>query len=174
LRKPKIYRRIRAQIWRDTVELIKAYPLTGSGLGTYESAFYPFKRVAPMNTVDYAHNDYMQVMAEMGLIGFAVGLFFIVRTMQRTLRGAVYARSMDQRYLAIGCIAAITGILLHSFVDFNMYVPANGYASAWVLGIAGLNLWQRAPVSDRRSPKSESERERRSEPSATTAAHPTW
>ena len=88
--------------------LIREYPLTGSGLGTYESAFYRFKTVAPMGTVDYAHNDYMQVMAEMGLIGFAVGLFFIVRTMQRTLRGAVYARSMDHRYLAIGCVAAIS------------------------------------------------------------------
>lgn len=136
----------RAQIWRDTVGLIKAYPLTGSGLGTYESAFYPFKTVAPMHTVDYAHNDYMQVMAEMGLIGFATGLFFILRTLQRTMRGAVYARSFDQRYLAIGCIAAMTGILLHSFVDFNMYVPANGFAFAWVLGIAGLNLRGHAPA----------------------------
>jgi O-antigen ligase len=136
----------RAQIWRDTVGLIKAYPWTGSGLGTYESAFYPFKSVAPMSTVDYAHNDYMQVMAEMGLIGFAAGLFFIARTLHRTLRGGVYARSLDQRYLAIGCVASMTGILLHSFVDFNMYVPANGFAFAWVLGIAGLNLRGHAPA----------------------------
>jgi O-antigen ligase len=164
----------RAQIWRDTVGLIQAYPLTGSGLGTYESAFYPFKTVAPMNTVDYAHNDYMQVMAEMGLIGFAAGLFFILRTMQRTLRGAVYARSMDQRYLAIGCIASITGILLHSFVDFNMYVPANGYAFAWILGIAGMNLRRRAPsTTEKRASSSTFEPGRKPEPSAQTTTQPT-
>jgi hypothetical protein len=109
----------------------------------------------------------------MGLFGFAVGLFFIVRTMQRTLRGAIYARSMDHRYLAIGCIASMTGILLHSFVDFNMYVPANGYAFAWVLGIAGLNLRQRAPMSEPRSSKSETGPEKRPEPSAEATAQPT-
>lgn len=161
----------RAQIWRDTVGLIKAYPLTGSGLGTYESAFYRFKTVAPMNTVDYAHNDYMQVMAEMGLIGFAVGLLFIVRVMHRNMRAAVYARSADHRYLAVGCIASMTGILLHSFVDFNMYVPANGFAFAWVLGIAGLNL--REGVPGLRVAKSGIGLEQKPQPSARAVAHPT-
>src|SRR6185312_12347452 len=53
----------RLQIWRDTVGLVKAYPLFGCGLGAYESCFLRFKTAAPMNTVDYAHNDYLQVLA---------------------------------------------------------------------------------------------------------------
>lgn len=147
----------RAQIWRDTAGLVKAYPLTGCGLGAYPSCFYKFKTVAPMSTVDYAHNDYLQVLAEMGVVGFVAGLLFILRVLERAFRGAVHARSVDQRYLAIACLASIAGILLHSFVDFNMYVPANGYAFAWVLGIAGLNLREPAPRASVRYRDSEGE-----------------
>lgn len=129
----------RAQIWRDSVSLVKDYPLTGCGFGTYESCFYRYKQVAPMFTVDYAHNDYLQVLAEAGVIGFAAGLIFLLAILFRAVRGIVYARSIDSRFLNIACVASITGILLHSLVDFNMYVPANAMAFSWVLGIAALN-----------------------------------
>jgi len=135
----------RAQVWRDTENLVKAYPLFGCGMGAYESCFLRYKTVAPMNTVDYAHNDYLQVLAELGVFGFAAGLIFVGRLVQRTARGTFYARSVDERYLAIACLAAITAILLHSLVDFNMYVPANGFAFAWIAGIAAAQSRTRAP-----------------------------
>jgi len=127
----------RVQMWRDTTGLIKAYPLFGCGMGGYESCFLRYKTVAPMATVDYAHNDYLQVLAELGIFGFCAGLIFVMRIVQRTARAAAYASSIDQQYIAIACLASIIAILLHSFVDFNMYVPANGMAFAWVAGIAG-------------------------------------
>jgi O-antigen ligase len=135
----------RAQIWRDTKNLVKAYPLFGCGMGAYESCFLRYKTVAPMYTVDYAHNDYLQVLAELGVFGFAAGLIFVGRLVQRTARGTFYARSVDERYLSIACLAAMTAILLHSVVDFNMYVPANGFAFAWIAGAAGAQLRARAP-----------------------------
>jgi O-antigen ligase len=98
-----------------------------------------------MYTVDYAHNDYLQVLAELGVFGFAAGLIFVGRLVQRTARGTFYARSVDERYLSIACLAAMTAILLHSVVDFNMYVPANGFAFAWIAGAAGAQLRARAP-----------------------------
>jgi hypothetical protein len=41
--------------------------------------------------------------------------------------------------IAIGCLGAASAILLHSFVDFNMYVPANGLEFAWILGVAAVS-----------------------------------
>jgi O-antigen ligase len=90
-----------------------------------------------MNTVDYAHNDYLQVLAEFGVFGAIAGLVFVLRLFYRSIRGALFTPSIDQRYLAIACIASFVAILLHSVVDFNMYVPANGMVFAWVAGIAG-------------------------------------
>jgi O-antigen ligase len=93
-----------------------------------------------MFTVDYAHNDYLQVLAELGIFGFVSGLCFVFRVIQKTLRGAVYATSIDARYISIACVASLTAILLHSLVDFNLYVPANGLVVAWIIGIAGVHL----------------------------------
>ena len=129
----------RAQIWRDTTRLVRDYPIFGCGLGSYGSCFLRYKIVAPEGTVDYAHNDYLQVLAEFGVFGFAVGLFFIIRILRRTVQAALYADSADKRLLAIGCLGAATAILLHSFVDFNMYVPANGFEFAWILGVAAIS-----------------------------------
>jgi O-antigen ligase len=127
---------IRLQIWKDTTRLVRAYPLFGCGAGSYGSCFLRYKNVAPMQTVDYAHNDYLQVLAEFGLFGFVAGLILVARFVLCGIRGARRASSADERYVAIACLGAIVAILLHSFVDFNMYVPANGFEFAWILGIA--------------------------------------
>jgi hypothetical protein len=62
----------RKQIWKESLPLVAAYPITGCGLGAYESCFLAYKKVAPGYTVDFAHNDYLQVMAEFGLPAFAL------------------------------------------------------------------------------------------------------
>lgn len=138
---------MRAEIWRESTGLVKAFPLFGCGLGGYESAFFRFKTVAPMNTVDFAHNDYLQVLAEMGVAGFAVGLLLLLLVLRSAFRGAIYAHSLDDRLMSVACIASLTAILLHSLVDFNMYVPANALAVAWIAGIAGVRLTARMRTS---------------------------
>ena len=131
---------IRAELWRETAPLIRDYPLFGCGLGTYESAFLRYKLVAPMNTADFAHNDYLQVLAELGIFGFAAGLFFVMRIFLGAGREALRSESIDERCLAAACVAAMSAMLLHSFVDFNMYVPANAMVFAWIAGIASRAL----------------------------------
>ncbi len=85
----------RVQIWKDTVKLIAAYPLTGCGLGAYERGLFAFKTVAPINTVDFAHNDYLQILAELGFPGFllviAVGGWILWSTFSAVMyrRGSI-------------------------------------------------------------------------------------
>jgi len=112
----------RVEIWRETLHLIQAYPWTGSGAGTYESAFYRYKTVAPMNTVDYAHNDYLQWLAELGGVGFGIWL----------AAAAGVVRAARRHPAALGALAAMA---LHSVVDFNLYIPANALAVAWMAGM---------------------------------------
>jgi len=130
----------RAQIWRDTASMVPAYPWLGTGWGAYQYTFLRFKSVAPMHTVDYVHNDYLQVLVEAGPLVFVLGIVFLLRMIARAIRSAAYSYSPDQRSLAIATVGACTAILLHSVVDFNLYVPANALVFAWVLGIAGSHL----------------------------------
>jgi len=144
----------RARIWRDAIGLVKAFPLFGCGLGGFESAFLRYKTVAPMFTVDYAHNDYLQLLAELGVFGFLAGIVLALRVLLAALGRAVETRSVDERFLMIACTGSLTAILLHSLVDFNLYVPANAMVLAWVSGIAitGVRGKRRRPRSEDQAP----------------------
>ena len=75
-------------------------------------------------------------MSEMGILGFAVALLFALRMVHAAGRGLLYAASPSERRLSIACFAAFLAILLHSFVDQNMYRNANALTVMWIAGIA--------------------------------------
>lgn len=126
----------RSAIWHDTRLLIEAYPLTGSGLGTFESALFPYKHVAPMRTADYAHNDYLQVTAELGGIGIALGLSWVGLVYYKALRSSLRFEKGRNWEVAVGIAGGMTALLLHSLADFNLYIPANAMVFAWLCGVA--------------------------------------
>ena len=125
----------RSEYWKETLPLIAAYPLTGVGLGAFERGFYAFQKVEPMLAIDYAHNDYLQVAAELGLPAFAIALCFAGWITRRAFRGALNFGSTDWE-LRVGLFASLLSIAIHSFVDFNLYIPANAMALAWIAGVA--------------------------------------
>jgi len=132
----------RTHLWAETIPLIRAYPLFGCGLGGYETAFSKFKVSGVLETDDFAHNDYLQLLAELGLVGFLIvaGLaFFVVRM---AVRGAVRSSDPEARYFAVACTGALAAILLHSLADFNLYIPANAMLLAWIAGMTAGNRLQ--------------------------------
>jgi O-antigen ligase len=125
----------RSPAWRDTLKLIEAYPVVGCGLGAYESSFLEFKNSAPALTQDYAHNDYLQYLAEMGVVGFTIAIVPLGAIIFKLLRGLRNPRS-ELSWLSVACAASLLAIGIHSCVDFNLYVPANLFVFAWILGIS--------------------------------------
>lgn len=121
----------RAQIWSESWQLFRAFPVTGSGLGTFEHALYPFRRSMPTAAVDYAHNDYLQVLTELGLIGFALAMALAGRIVERSICAV---RSSRVPWFGLGLMAALLATAVHSLVDFNLYVPANALTTAWIAG----------------------------------------
>jgi O-antigen ligase len=140
----------RLPVWRDTVRLIRAYPVFGCGLGAYESAFLEFKRTSPELNQDYAHNDYLQYLAEMGAVGFALLMLPLSAIILRLRFAALHPRP-DIRWLGLACAGSMLAIGLHSFVDFNLYIPANMFTFAWILGISAA-IGQQARRSEVLSP----------------------
>ena len=130
----------RIGVWRDTLHLIAAYPLLGTGLGGYESTFERFKTTGFILRQDYAHNDYLQFLAEMGVVGFLIGGTFLFRTLLRSIRASLHPPSSNVRWLGLACSGALVAILVHSLADFNLYVPANATLLAWICGIAAGGL----------------------------------
>ena len=125
----------RSPVWRETLGLVAAYPVFGCGLGGYESAFLKFKHSNPELNQDYAHNDYLQYLAELGIVGFLILAIPLLLILGR-LRAACCQERADLRWLSLACAGSIAAIAIHSFVDFNLYVPANLMTFAWILGVA--------------------------------------
>lgn len=126
----------RGPIWRETLQLIAAYPASGCGFGNYETAFLRYQAQVVDRVFTYAHNDYLQIAAELGVIGLAIAAVLLLPVFARAFRASAQGPDRTTRYLGLGCAGAIAAICLHSVTDFNMYVPANAFALAWICGIA--------------------------------------
>jgi O-antigen ligase len=138
----------RVNIWRETLGVIAAFPVFGCGLGGYQSAFFRYKRMAPAHTIDFAHNDYLQLLAELGVAGFALVAVLVVAALWMAMRAAVAHSRPGGRALGLACTGALAAILLHSLVDFNLYVPANAMLLTWIAALAaGLTFsWRSVPA----------------------------
>jgi len=126
----------RAELWGETMKLVRAYPIFGCGLGGYESAFPKFKVSGPLVSDDHAHNDYLQLLAEMGVIGAAILLVLAATTVRAAFRIALSASDPPTSSLALACAASLSAILLHSTADFNLYIPANAMVVCWIAAMA--------------------------------------
>jgi len=115
--------------WLDTLHLIAERPVFGSGAGTYQIAFAAHNTSTPPQYAHYADNDYLQWMAETGIVGTLATLTLLVFALRRSVEAASW------NLAALGCAGSIIAILAHSVFEFQMYVPANVLTLAWIAGI---------------------------------------
>ncbi|MBZ5700721.1 MAG: O-antigen ligase family protein [Acidobacteriia bacterium] len=115
----------RLSMARDTWHIFLDYPLAGSGLGTLQSVFPKYDTLYDGKLVNHAHNDYLEALAETGILGgICCGLFLallLVRGLRRLLNQENSAAAALQSGGLVGCV----GILVHSLVDFNLHIPSN-------------------------------------------------
>jgi O-antigen ligase len=116
---------IRLQIDRDTLRMSIRHPLLGCGQGTFADVYPQFRSFYTDSLVNAAHNDLLQVLVETGIIGFGIMLWFLVITVRNALRKSAKWSSNLNGAVAIAALLGISGILVHSLVDFNMQIPAN-------------------------------------------------
>jgi O-antigen ligase len=114
----------RGWVWRDTLVMISANPLLGVGLGAYDTAFAVYTKSDGSLRVPHAHNDYLQILADCGIVGGVIALWFIIAILRSVARG-IKSRDPLLAGLALGSGAGMFAILVHSLVDFNLQVPSN-------------------------------------------------
>lgn len=117
----------RLHFWRVALEIFKANPLVGAGLDAFGNAFPLYDTRNGSFRVEQAHNDYLQMLADGGLIGFAITAAFLVMLAGTCTRCIRSAAEGVERSVAIGATAGIVGILAHSFVDFPLRTTSNAY-----------------------------------------------
>jgi O-antigen ligase len=125
----------RQKIAEDSLRMCHDHLVLGVGLGAFEVAYTPYQSIVTDLTIDYAHDDYVQFMAETGIWGWilaplAITIFFMLsfRHLRKRLR-------QQSGWLQFGAAVGVCGLLVHSISEFNLHIPAN---AAWFSFVAAL------------------------------------
>jgi len=129
----------RVYFWKETLSLIGEFRLFGCGLGGFESTFLKYQGAMAGFRVEFAHNDYLQYLAELGVVGFSLLMAAVVGVLIPVVKGILRVEDENRRLLLVGCAASFVAIGMHSLVDFNLYTPANAMILAWIGGVASVN-----------------------------------
>ena len=115
----------RAAMRRGAWRIFLDHPLAGTGLGTLQIVYPPYETLYDGKIVNHAHNDYLEALAETGLLGGLCCAWFLVVLF---LKSFSRFRQNDFSFagaLQLSGIVACAGFLVHALVDFNFHIPSN-------------------------------------------------
>ncbi|HJU94024.1 MAG TPA: O-antigen ligase family protein [Pyrinomonadaceae bacterium] len=114
----------RNEIWRASLKMFAAHPFLGVGLGGYWIGITAYHDASGLMTPQEAHNDYLELLSSGGLIGFAIGAWFVV-VVVRTIRKNLSVDTGFRRAVRFGAVLGLTGVAAHSLVDFGLHMIVN-------------------------------------------------
>jgi O-antigen ligase/Tfp pilus assembly protein PilF len=124
----------RIAIWKFTVMMIKDRPLLGSGIGTYKynTLSYQAKFFAqgenrslyPHGFAQEAHNEYLQLGAEMGIVGLGIFIWLIITYFRYGLKSLRKIKDESKKGILIGLMGSVVAILVDSLFGFPLHLPA--------------------------------------------------
>ena len=123
--KAETFEHSRGWIWKNSMTMFQMNPVYGVGMGAFETAYPNYSRdnKGLSQNIDRAHNDYLQILSDTGLIGGAIALTFIL-TLFFVVRRSLRCSDPFRAGLAIGCGSAIFSMMVHSLFDFNLQLPS--------------------------------------------------
>jgi O-antigen ligase len=111
---------------KGTWNVFLDHPFAGAGLGTLVDVYPRYETFYDGKIVDHAHDDYAEALAETGIAGGLCGLVFLFILFKEARRRLMAEQSLFSLGLHAGATTACAGLLIHSFVDFNLHIPSNG------------------------------------------------
>ena len=116
---------VRSTLDRDCLRMWREKPLLGWGLGTFPEVYPQFRSFYTNFFVNQAHNDYLQLLTETGLAGFAIAIWFLALTFRHAWSKLDDWTETVNGSLTVAALLGCIGILIHSLLDFNLQIPAN-------------------------------------------------
>lgn len=125
----------RVDIWRATLPMIAANPITGQGLGGYWLAVTKFHDASGEWVPRQAHNDYLELIASGGLLGLLLCVW-LVREIIGAARPRLRSPDSYRRAVCLGALVGLAGVALHSLVDFGLHITVNALCAVVLIALA--------------------------------------
>lgn len=120
--------------WPDTVEMATHFPLLGTGFGTYRYAFFLYDSQGTQWST-HAHNDYLEVLADGGVVGAALLLLLFGLVIHFIIGRWLQRRRPEIKMLGLGITLGLFAAVFHSFFDFSLHIPANMFMLVLILSL---------------------------------------
>jgi O-antigen ligase len=147
----------RASMRADTWRIFLDHPWTGTGLGTLQLVFPAYETLYDGRIVNHTHNDYLEGLAETGIVGGLCCVWFLGILLFDSLRRLSQPRGAFASTVQLSGLIGCLGFLTHSLVDFNLHIPANALLFFLMANLATTEIRQAAS----QVPSSASARHRR-------------
>src|SRR5216684_6848302 len=148
----------RASMRRDTWRIFLHHPVTGTGQGTLQIVYPPYESLYDGKIVNHAHNDYLEALAETGLLGGLCCAWFVVVLLRVSFKRLRQVGNSFAGALQLSGLVAASGFLVHSLVDFNLHIPSNDFLFFLMAHLATAEIQQitsasTAPAQRYRNPR---------------------
>jgi O-antigen ligase len=126
----------RTHFWYVALQIFKDNFLLGTGLDSFGVAFTKYDTWNGAFRIEQAHNDYLQILADAGILGLLCVLGFIYFLFRQGLRVVFFTSDRFRSSVAAGALAGCFGIMIHSFFDFPLRTPANMFVFLTLAALA--------------------------------------
>ena len=128
----------RAHFWAVTLDIIKAHPYIGTGLGAFGVIYTKYDTRNGLFRLEQAHNDYLQVLSDAGIVGGIIALSFVVMLFYKALSRA-RTRDDFRRGVSLAALSGCFAVLIHSFFDFTLHTTSNALLFLVLAAIATID-----------------------------------
>lgn len=111
----------RKLLWQMSFNMLKSAPIFGVGIGTFMQNFSKYNLFGAAKQVCYAHNSYLQIIAESGIFGFCSFLLLILAMVYNCSKLVFKKCVVDYSYLEVGFVASFIAFLINAFFDNHFY-----------------------------------------------------
>jgi O-antigen ligase len=127
----------RISVWRDTLAVARDFWLTGSGLNTFGTAMLLYQSHSPNEHYREAHNDYLQLTAEGGLL-VGIPIVILIVLFVREVRRRFRDQKDDSRtyWIRVGAVTGLVAVACQDLVEFSLQLPGNAVLFCVLAAIA--------------------------------------
>ncbi|MBN1567885.1 MAG: O-antigen ligase family protein [Acidobacteria bacterium] len=125
----------RVAMWRDAWKMIRENAWFGQGLGMFQWTYQAYETVNPDKPARYAHNDYLQILIETGIVGLGLLLWFFVAVWRVAVKNLRDSHDPLVKGIGLATIGALTAIALQEITDFGLYIPGVAVVASLIVGL---------------------------------------